>query len=254
MTDASNPFLFHVGQLTDKGRIRNHNEDSIASFPELGLWAVADGMGGHDAGDIASALIIEELGSLGVAVSAQDQRARAMQRLKHAHDRILAHAQANRLSTVGSTVATLLIHETEFCCIWAGDSRIYLWRDEMLTPLTNDHSEVAQLVAAGSMTEAEARIAPRRNVITRAIGIGPESQPDMVTGVVMPGDRLLLCSDGLTEHLDDTELAAILRQSLPATRIAELLIDETLQRGARDNVSVIVLDCEGREPLPDEGD
>ncbi|SIS57410.1 PP2C family protein-serine/threonine phosphatase [Paracoccus saliphilus] len=247
MNEANRLFSFDVGALTDKGRVRSHNEDSIASFPELGLWAVADGMGGHSAGDVASALIVEELGSLGVSVSAQDQRARMMERLDRAHHRISEHAHDNDLGTAGTTIAALLIHETELSCVWAGDSRIYLLRDGTLTPLTRDHSEIAQMVASGVMTEEEARVAPGRNVITRAIGIGSEPRPETVSGVVKPGDRLLLCSDGLTEHLEDAELATILSEPQSATETAEELIAITLQRGARDNVSVIVVDCEARD-------
>ncbi|RJL21837.1 PP2C family protein-serine/threonine phosphatase [Paracoccus siganidrum] len=244
MTGSDLTFTFRVGALTDKGRVRSHNEDSLTSMPEMGLWAVADGMGGHAAGDVASALIVEELASLGVPVSAQDQRARVLERLDRAHHRIISHAETNGLSAMGATIAILLIHRAELTCIWAGDSRVYLWRDKALTPLTRDHSEVAQMVAAGTMTEAEARVAPRRNVITRAIGIGPEARPETVSGAVRPGDRLLICSDGLTEHLDDADLAHELSLPAPPPDIAARLVAETLARGAHDNVSVIVIDCE----------
>jgi protein phosphatase len=200
-------------------------------------------MGGHAAGDVASRIIVEELGSLGVPVSAQDQRARVLERLDRAHHRILAHSRDSGLGGAGSTVAALLLHGSELACIWAGDSRIYLMREGRLTPLTRDHSEVALMVAAGTLTEDEARIAPRRNVITRAIGIGQTAQPDTASGVIKDGDRLLLCSDGLTEHLSDAEIAGFVGRGLSAAGVAEALIAETLQRGARDNVSVIVVDC-----------
>lgn len=252
MTGSGPAFRFHVGALTDKGRVRSHNEDSVASMPEIGLWAVADGMGGHAAGDVASAMIVEELASLGVPVSAQDQRARVLERLERAHHRILAHADGNGLSAAGAAIAVLLIHQAELTCIWAGDSRVYLWRDNSLTQLTRDHSEVAQMVAAGLMTEAEARVAPRRNVITRAIGVGAQAQPEMVGGAVRAGDRLLLCSDGLTEHLDAADLARLLSWPAPAGDVAARLIAETLDRGASDNVSVIVVDCEAVPLQEDE--
>lgn len=249
MNEANQLFSFDVGAKTDKGCVRSHNEDNIASFAELGLWAVADGMGGHAAGDVASAIIVEELGSLGVSVSAQDQRARVMERLERAHHRISEYVHENDLGTAGTTLAALLIHGGELSCIWAGDSRIYLLRDGALTPLTRDHSEIAQMIASGAMTEAEARNAPGRNVITRAIGIGAEPRPDIVSGVVKPGDRLLLCSDGLTEHLDDAELGLMLSKPQTATDTAAQLVATTLQRGARDNVSVIVVDCEAQDTL-----
>ncbi|MDP0927406.1 protein phosphatase 2C domain-containing protein [Paracoccus onubensis] len=247
MNETNRWFSFQVGALSDKGRIRSHNEDSIGAFSDIGVWAVADGMGGHAAGDVASAIIIEELGSLGIAVDAQDQRARVLERLDRAHLRIAEHARQNQLGTVGATIAALLIHDAEFSCIWAGDSRIYLLRDGQLTPLTRDHSEVAQLIASGVMSEAEARLAPGRNVITRAIGIGEKANPEIAGGVIKPEDRLLLCSDGLTEHLDDAELAHLLIQPMPAPELTRRLIELTLERGAKDNVSVIVLDCAAKE-------
>ncbi|WJS86874.1 protein phosphatase 2C domain-containing protein [Paracoccus sp. TOH] len=236
-------FTYDFAALTDRGRQRAHNEDSIAARPEFGLWAVADGMGGHAAGEVASGMIAEELASLGVPVSAQDQRARVIERIDRAHRRILDHAQRNDAGGAGSTVAALLLHEAELACVWAGDSRIYLLRDGALTRLTRDHSEVAMLVAAGRMTEEEARSSGRRNVITRAIGVGAAADPETVTGMAKDRDRFLVCSDGLTEHLDDAEIAALLGRSGPAASVASALLEEVLRRGARDNVSVIVVDC-----------
>lgn len=243
MSDPQPVFAYDFAALTDRGCVRAQNEDSVTALPEFGLWAVADGMGGHDAGDVASRIIVQELASLGVPISAQDQRARVYQRIDRAHQRILSHAQENGLRGAGSTVAALLLHETEISCIWAGDSRVYLMRDGKLTPMTRDHSEVQMLVAAGHMTEAEARTASRRNVITRAIGIGPDAQPERVSGMARDGDRFLLCSDGLTEHLPDPDIAQLLGQPADAGQVASALIAETLNRGARDNVSVIVVDC-----------
>ena len=251
MTEAEPLFTFRTGARTDTGRVRSHNEDSVAALPDLGIWAVADGMGGHAAGDVASSIIVEELASLGVPVSAQDQRARVLERLDRAHHRIAAYAAEQGQRTVGATVAALLVHGGELTCIWAGDSRIYLWREGVLTPLTRDHSEVAQMVAAGTLTEDEARTSPRRNVITRAVGIGAEARPELVSGALRSGDRLLLCSDGLTEHLGEDDLAQALGSEVPAELLAENLLNATLNRGARDNVSVIVVDCEA-VPVADE--
>ena len=240
---GSGMFSFPTGAVTHTGHLRSHNEDSITAQPDLGLWAVADGMGGHDAGDVASRLITEELSSIGVPISAQDQRARALQRLDRAHRRIQDHAEAAGLPLVGATLAALLIHDRELTCIWAGDSRIYLWRRDALTPLTRDHSEIAQLIASGALTEEQARNRPGRNVITRAIGVGAEPRPELASGTVMAGDRLLICSDGLTEHVPDAELAEALAQSVPPQQVVDHLLGQTLERGARDNVSVIVVDC-----------
>jgi serine/threonine protein phosphatase PrpC len=243
MSQSEVAFDHDFAALSDRGRVRQQNEDSIGAFPEFGLWVVADGMGGHAAGDVASRIIVEEMGSLGVPISAQDQRARVLERLDRAHGRILNHSRDSGLGGAGSTVAALLLYGSELACVWAGDSRVYLMREGRLTQLTRDHSEVALMVAAGTLTEDQARTAPRRNVITRAIGIGQAVEPDIATGVIKDGDRLLLCSDGLTEHLTDAEIAAFMGRGLAAEGVANALINETLQRGARDNVSVIVVDC-----------
>lgn len=228
---------------SDVGCVRSQNEDNFALLPDSGLWVVADGMGGHAAGDVASGLIVEELASLGIAVSAADQRARFLERLDRANQRILAYAAANGLTTVGATVVALMVHEAELSCAWAGDSRAYLLRDGVLTPLTRDHSEIGALLDEGALTADEARQSPRRHVITRAIGIAADMAPEMVTGVIRPGDRLLLCSDGLTEHLNDEELTAALTLPVPPDAAVEELIALTLGRGARDNVTAVVIDC-----------
>lgn len=251
MNQSAMTFVYDFAALTDRGRVRPQNEDSVAAFPEFGVWAVADGMGGHEAGDVASRIIIEELASLGVPISAQDQRARILERIDRAHQRILTHSRDRGLGGAGSTVAALLLYEAELACVWAGDSRVYLMREGRLTPLTNDHSEVAMMVAAGTITQDQARTAPRRNVITRAIGIGQAAQPETVSGVIKDGDRFILCSDGLTEHLPDNGIASFAGRSLSAQDTASALIAETLMRGARDNVSVIVVDCSAT-PEPDE--
>lgn len=243
MTGDETGFRFASGGCSHQGAVRSHNEDAFAVLPDTGIWVVADGMGGHEAGDVASRLIVEEISSVGVPVSAQDQRARFSQRLTRANERILAHAHAQRLSTVGSTMAALLIHGPDLACIWAGDSRIYLLRKGQLTRLTTDHSEVARLIAAGELTEEEARTSPARNVITRAIGIHFYPNPEIVTGAVQADDLFLLCSDGLTEHNDDDDLRMILMQPDPPEELARQLIAQTLDRGARDNVTAIVLRC-----------
>ncbi|WP_294926616.1 protein phosphatase 2C domain-containing protein [uncultured Paracoccus sp.] len=254
MTGDETGFHFVSGACSHKGMVRAHNEDAHVMLPGTGIWVVADGMGGHEAGDIASRLIVEEISSVGLPVSAQDQRARFSQRLIRANERILAHAQARNLSTVGSTVAALMIHGHELACTWAGDSRVYLLRKGLLTRLTTDHSEVARLIAAGELTEEEARRSPSRNVITRAIGIQLHPNPETVTGVVEPNDLFLLCSDGLTEHNSDDDLRQMLLQPGSPETLARRLIEQTLARGARDNVTAIVMCCQPVEARDDAGE
>lgn len=243
MNAESTPLIFQTAALSHQGCVRSHNEDSYAALPEFGLWVVADGMGGHEAGDIASAIIVQEMSSLGVAVTAADQRARFLERLDRAHQRIRAHAAQHELDTVGTTVAAMMVFGAELSCAWAGDSRVYLLRKGELTAMTRDHSEVAALLAEGAITAEEARSSPRRNVITRAVGIGSDPRPEVVTGVARPGDRFLICSDGLTEHLTDEDLAFVLGTGRDAQQTAEQLIGLTLERGAKDNVTVVVIDA-----------
>ncbi|NHF73854.1 PP2C family protein-serine/threonine phosphatase [Paracoccus xiamenensis] len=253
MNAESTPLIFQTAALSHQGCVRSHNEDNYVALPELGLWVVADGMGGHEAGDIASDIIVQEMSSLGVAVTASDQRARFLERLDRAHHRIRAHAAEHDLDTVGTTVAALMVFGAELSCAWAGDSRIYLLRDRVLTAMTRDHSEVATLLAEGTITPEEARSSPRRNVITRAIGIGSAPQPEVVTGVARPGDRFLICSDGLTEHLTDEDLTYVLGAGRDAQQAAEHLVGMTLERGAKDNVTVVVIDAAAAGDDPDEG-
>jgi protein phosphatase len=244
-------FLYDTGADSDIGRLRTHNEDSYLCLPLAGVWVVADGMGGHQAGDVASAIITGEIESIGVPVSAQDQRARVSERLARAHRRILAHSAEIGHVTIGATIVALMIHDAGFACLWAGDSRIYLMRQGRLSRLTVDHSEAQELLSAGAISEEQARHWPRKNIITRAIGIHDGPNCETVTGSVQPRDVFLLCSDGLTEHLRDEELAEILSSDrATAQQMVGRMIDETLRRGARDNVTCIVVRC---LPRADEG-
>lgn len=252
MNDASRSLRFETGAATHCGAVRDHNEDAFVAIPASGIWAVADGMGGHEAGDVASGIIVQEVASVGRPVSALDQRARFSQRLTRANQRIMDYARQRRLVTVGSTLVALLIHDQELACTWAGDSRLYLLRKNVLTRMTRDHSEVERLIASGRISEVEARLSPARNIITRAIGIHSRPDPETVTGLAEPGDLFLLCSDGLTEHLDDGELQAALAQDLPCQQIADALIGQTLARGARDNVTALVLRCHAMPEVPEE--
>ncbi len=238
-------FMMQTGAATHRGMVRDHNEDAFVRRPESGLWAVADGMGGHDAGDIASGTIAEELASVGVPGSGEDLRARFTQRLNHAHQRIRAHSASLGGATVGATLVALLVFENRFEALWSGDSRIYMLRDGTLRQLTRDHTEVQALLDSGAISAEEARTWPRRNVITRAIGVTELPECDAVSDELAEGDVFLLCSDGLTEHHSDTDLAvamaAVAQGSTDAQGACDALIAQTLERGARDNVTVVIL-------------
>ena len=234
------PFLFETGAASDTGRVRNHNEDSFLTQPDSGVWVVADGMGGHHAGDFASRAIVESVASVGMPVSAPDLQARFMDRILRAHQTIQAQSQRLNGATVGATLVGLLSFDRHFACIWSGDSRIYLLRGGHFAQVTVDHTEVNELLRTGAITQDQAATWPRRNVITRAIGVHDMPMTDERSGVLMDGDTFLLCSDGLTEHVEDHEMADTLAQ-MGAQAACDSLVALTLTRGAKDNVTVLVV-------------
>jgi len=234
-------FRIETGGLTDTGCVRDHNEDSFVVRPDQGIWVVADGMGGHDAGDYASQTITGEMASVGFSISTSDLQARFMERLGRAHHQIRAHAESLGGGTVGATLVGLLIFEAEFAVIWSGDSRIYRMRDGVLEQLTKDHTEVRELLEAGMITPEEAETWPRKNVITRAIGVSDEPNCDIATGNVRAGDVFLLCSDGLTEHNSDADLQQILHGATTPQEACDMMIAQTLERGAKDNTTAVVV-------------
>ena len=242
-------FLFETGAATDTGRVRDHNEDSYFTRPESGVWVVADGMGGHDAGDFASQTITAEMETVGFSISAGDLQARFMERLNRAHHKIGDHAISLGGGTVGATLVALLIYDDSFACVWSGDSRIYRMRNGKLEQLTRDHTEVRELLDAGMITAEEAEHWPRKNVITRAIGVSEQPHCDVVSGDIRIGDIFLLCSDGLTEHNSDQDIALALGMAPTAQAACDALIAQTLERGAKDNVTSIVVRCLQPRPL-----
>lgn len=242
-------FRFETGAATDTGRVRDHNEDSYFVRPESGVWVVADGMGGHDAGDFASQTITGEMETVGFSISAGDLQARFMERLGRAHQKIGDHALHLGGGTVGATLAALLVYEQSYACIWSGDSRIYRYRSGVLEQLTRDHTEVRELLDAGMISAEEAEHWPRKNVITRAIGVSEVPNCDVISGDIRIGDSFLLCSDGLTEHNSDHDLGQLLGRATSAQSACNDLIAQTLDRGAKDNVTAVVVRCLPPEPL-----
>lgn len=233
-------FAFETAQKSDVGCKREINEDSFLPLPEAGLWVVADGMGGHTAGDFASQTIVRELVSIGLPTSGDDLQARFMDRLYHSNDLILDHAAELGTGTIGSTVVALLVHGDAFACIWAGDSRIYRMRNGHLEQLTKDHTEVRALLETGAITPEQAENWPRKNVITRAVGVTDDLECEVMGGGLLVGDTFVLCSDGLMEHVADHEIAAHL-DGRPLQATCDALIALTLSRGARDNVTVVCM-------------
>ncbi len=239
-------YVFDTGSSTHHGRVRKHNEDCLLVRPASGLWLVSDGMGGHKAGDFASRTIAENAAWIGTPTSAHDLKVRFMDRLQLAHEDIRARSAAMEGATIGATVVALLVFGGHYACIWSGDSRIYRLRGGELQQMTVDHTEVNELLAAGTITPEQAAAWPRKNVITRAIGVLDEVSTDENYGMLQHDDTFLLCSDGLTGHVADDEIAAHLSHR-GSQETCDRLVELTLSRGARDNVTVVVVRCQSVE-------
>ncbi len=239
----SGSFVYRSAAATDVGHKRSLNEDAVVDRPQIGLWAVADGMGGHGGGDVASRAIADALNEIGPPDSAVRFLAAFEARILGAHAGLLALAAREGREVIGSTLAALLVYDAHFACVWCGDSRVYRLSRGAFEQISHDHSEVQELIDRGVLEKNEAKTWPRANVITRAIGASDLPELDMVDGPVAADDRFLICSDGLTAHVDDGEIAAALERSSPAD-ICAGLVALTLERGARDNVSVVVVFCE----------
>lgn len=235
-------FQFQSYGVSHPGCVRQLNEDRHLMAPRSGLWIVADGMGGHDAGEVASTAIVEHLSTIGVASSAPDLRARFEDRIERANAEIWALSQARGGATIGSTMAALLVFDHQFACFWLGDSRVYLLRDGALSQLSRDHTEVQELIDRGLLTPEEAKSWPRRNVVTAAVGVNREISIDMELGQIRAGDVFVLNSDGLTAHVSDAEIREAALDNDPESACG-LLLNTVLERGGTDNVTIVVVKC-----------
>jgi serine/threonine protein phosphatase PrpC len=234
-------FKFLSVARTHVGCVRSLNEDACLNRPDIGLWAVADGMGGHQSGEVASAAVIAALDNVAEFSTGAAFRGAAALALQSVNAALVQRSGDS--GTMGSTVVALLAHEGQYACLWAGDSRAYCYRNGALKRLTRDHSVVQEMVDAGALSEERARAHPRANVITRAVGAREDLDVDGVSGAVHARDRFLLCSDGLTGVVSERELAdAMIRAPLEAA--AERLLDLALARGAPDNVTLILIAAE----------
>lgn len=221
------------------GAVRTLNEDAFLDRPEQGIWAVADGMGGHEAGDKASISVVTALAMVNQAPSLSDLIGDAQARLRAVNDSLGATADEKGVM-VGSTVVALLSQGTHVAVLWAGDSRAYLYRKGELTQLTVDHSRVQELVGHGLIDPADADDHPDANIITRAIGVSPEVEFDTKIIEAEPGDSYLLCSDGLSRYVSESEIARCLGIA-SCSDACQQLIGKALDGGGRDNISVIVI-------------
>jgi len=237
------PFAFRTAWVSEVGRVRELNEDSVLTKPEIGLWAVADGMGGYRGGDVASRAVVEALKALAPTASAALFLDAFEQKVVRVNSDLRALALARASEVVGTTLVALLVHSEHFACVWCGDSRAYLRRGGAVSQISRDHSEVQELIDQGLLDEEKAKTWPRRNVVTRALGATDKPELDLVDGRIYSGDRFLLCSDGLTTHVAQDEIAAMLSIANPQSAVDHLLA-LTLDRGATDNISIVVVDCE----------
>jgi len=231
---------FECISRTHVGLRRKVNEDSVMVRTDHGMWAVADGMGGHEAGDVASQKVAEALASLPDGRDLDDLTDAAVSALEDVNGELIRLARTDhRPRTIGSTVVGLAISGGQYRCFWAGDSRAYRIRGNAIERLTRDHSLVQGLIDAGMLSREEAKDHPDANVITRAVGASETLDVEIAAGDAQPGDQFLLASDGLTRLVEDDELASII-SSWPAGEAADTLIDAVLARGAPDNVSLII--------------
>ena len=229
--------------MTHVGVVRTHNEDAFVDRPDLGLWAVADGAGGHDSGEVASGMIAAALTAVPEGLDAGQLLAQVRLRLIGTHEALREEAERRGgRSIIASTVVALILRDGHFACLWAGDSRAYLLRAGEFGQISHDHSLVQELVDCGAITAAEAEHHPHANVITRAVGTEAETlEIDKVIGEAIAGDRFLLCSDGLSKMLGEAEIAALVAAP-EGISPAEALVAATLARGANDNVTAVVVE------------
>ncbi len=231
-------------QITECGPVRRRNEDWLCVCPDLGLFAVADGMGGHQAGDVASRM------ALGVLehylrenqyniVSSRERLARGIQQ---ANDAVYLAARENiQQQGMGTTITVCLVEGYKVIVANVGDSRALLLREGKINKLTVDHSLVQELVDGGGISEKEAMQHPRRNVLTRALGIGPRLDVDIYEYDIARGDRLLICTDGLTGFVPEMRIGDLMILPPNPQDVAHMLLDEAIAFGSNDNISIIIL-------------
>ncbi|PTS84840.1 protein phosphatase [Pseudomonas sp. HMWF032] len=227
---------------TDTGKVRARNEDAFLALPEQGLWVVADGMGGHQNGALASRLIVEQLAepSAGDLPQRLDELRKRLHALNRRLGQELTVTAAHPDPVIGSTVVALLIEGDRAACVWAGDSRCYLWRGSRLYQLSRDHSLLQQLIDEQQLSPSEAARHPAAHALTRAIGASDELKLEILELDVLPGDAFLLCSDGLYQGVSVDDIGAAL--NLPSPQLTlNRLFQLALDGPARDNLSAVVI-------------
>lgn len=238
MSIQNTKFEGECGFKTHPGKVREHNEDSISANPDYGLWLVADGMGGHQNGALASLIAKQTIDQYIL------DGGNLIDAIKAAHIAIMQTADKNKdAQGMGSTIVAIRLDHAQYEIAWLGDSRAYLWNGQ-LNQLTRDHSHVSTLLDEGVISQEEAMHHPSRNLITRCLGVEEpkgDQDADVVRGTFYNGQEILLCSDGLTDELNDFEIQTILALESSAQDRANKLIATAIGQGGSDNISVILL-------------
>ncbi|MBM7855746.1 protein phosphatase [Desulfohalotomaculum tongense] len=232
-------------QITEVGLVRPDNEDNLLICADIGLFVVADGMGGHQAGEVASreALLCLEEQVRKMLPEAGDRGQMMIQAMHRANKHVYDLASKNAgLHGMGTTVTACLLGDKEVLVAHVGDSRAYLLRDNKITQVTDDHSLVGELVKNGSITEELAQIHPKRNILTQAVGVLPSIDVDLYRIPLHKDDKLLLCTDGLTNHLKGSEINEIVNNSRDLNDAVKKLANAALEQGGTDNVSIILIE------------
>ena len=238
MSESLRALKWNSRAISHVGAVRKNNEDSYLHRPDIGLWVVADGMGGHAAGDVASQTVVECMAQVTANGKLSTMIDSAEDKLLEANRRLLALAVDKHQRTIGSTAVALLARGNYVACLWAGDSRVYRVRGKKVERMTQDHAMVEDLVSSGLMSRDEAISHPQANRITRAIGAMPGLFVDVELFEVANNDIFVLCSDGLYKELSDTEIGKTLNGDEQAV---DALINLALERRARDNVTAIAV-------------
>jgi serine/threonine protein phosphatase PrpC len=245
-------YRFATAGLTHEGLVRSANEDSHLLRDDLGLWAVADGMGGHENGQWASRTIVERLAAVPASGDFETDLDSVRGAVAEANAVIRERAEAAG-KAMGSTLALLMAAGSRYACVWAGDSRVYRLRDGVLEQLSRDHTQVQDLIDKGLLTPEQARDHPMGHVLSRAIGVEDPVRLDTLEGTLDGRDVFLLCSDGLTGVVSHAEIEDHLKTSDPRSA-GRRLIELTLSRGAPDNVTLVTVACEEMTALTIAGD
>ena len=225
------------------GRVRQVNEDASLDQSEYELWAVADGMGGHLLGEFASRLAVQSLMDLPVAENLEQRVSTALIRLQDVNRRLRAEALRHQVPVIGTTIATLLAAGRLCTCLWAGDSRIYLYRAGRLRQLTRDHNHLEATRSRPISGREDTMERPRKNLITHALGAEDTLHIDRTTIELMDGDVFLLCTDGLSNEVSELSIEQVLPPGI-CTVACDTLVEMALERGARDNITAVVVRAE----------